>query len=81
MRTCTVMTYTDGKECLFAVMRGPYNERLAEFMAHGATTLAVYRVKSAEIIRDYASWDAMYRQLTARHATPAAPAVLWQALI
>jgi hypothetical protein len=68
MRTCTVMTYTDGTTARYAVMQGPMRGRY--FDSNRADIVAVYTLTGEA---------PDYRDMTAKHATKAAPAVRWQA--
>ena len=72
MRTCTVMTYYAGDtgEIVYAVMRGPF--RRGTFYAHRADVVGRFAFVKGEPRLDY-------RTMTAAYATPAAPAVPWQA--
>jgi hypothetical protein len=71
MRTCTAMIYADGISGTrrYAVMQGPMRGRV--FDANRADIVAVYELQRGE--------EPDYRAMTAKHATPKAPAVRWQA--
>jgi hypothetical protein len=68
LRTCTVMIYTDGHESRYATMRGPMRRQC--FDAHRADIVGSFTLNDTR---------PDYRAMTATHATPAAPAVDWQA--
>lgn len=70
IRTCTVMVYADGQRSVYHVMRGPVSKYGDTFYAHEAETIATYTIPANER-PDYAD-------MTARYATPDAPAVKWQ---
>jgi hypothetical protein len=73
MRTCTVMTFTDGTTSRFKVMRGPMRGRL--FNAHAAGVVATYERTACTTTPDD------YTRMTVAHATKAAPPVRWQAVL
>ena len=80
MRTCTVLTYTNGFRRTFTVMRGKMKGRY--FDANSAEVLA----KHSDMAPTGLNWPASVEQLrkaerdlTAQYATTAAPAVKWQA--
>jgi len=69
MRTCTIMTFTDGKASRYCVMRGPMSGKA--FNAGAADIVATVTLqKPAD--------DQFYLDTTARYATPEAPPVYWQ---
>jgi hypothetical protein len=68
MRTCTLMIYTHGATSRYAVMRGPLRGGRV-FDSNKAEIVAVYEIVG----------QPDYRAMTAKHATPEAPAVYWQA--
>ena len=76
MRTCTVMTYTDGEICRFEVMRGRYHR--GDFDVSSAQIIAGYRYAIGNDGMDGAHFLALYSILASMHATPDAPAVPWQ---
>jgi hypothetical protein len=68
LRTCTTMIYAaSGQESHYAVLRGRMKGRRV-FDAHSAEIVATYQVTGMPD----------YRAMTAKHATPEAPAVYWQ---
>ena len=67
-RTCTTMVYTDGTTSKYAVMQG--RARGNVFYSRDADVVAVYTLVNEQ---------PDYRAMTARHATPQAPAIRWQA--
>jgi hypothetical protein len=69
------MTYTDGRVCRYAVMRGKMRGRY--FDAHSATVIAVYEENGRPL--SPADHHADYQAMTAKHATQEAPPVRWQA--
>ena len=69
--TCTVLLVTDGQRATYGVAVGALVEprdRPSYFDAHRARTVATYTITGRP---DYVA-------MTEAHATPDAPAVLWQ---
>ena len=73
LRTCTVMTYTNGSWSIFAVLVGPMKGKF--FNAHKATVLGEH---GGYPKRNVAELIAYEKELTARYATLDAPPVSWQ---
>jgi hypothetical protein len=68
LATCTTLLMTDGTTSVYEVLVGPMGKRY--FNDNKSTVVATYT-----LVRQAPD----YRAMTARHATPQAPPVPWQA--